>query len=223
MGCPVPTSPVAGQRSPAVGGWHTAEASTRVSPSAAYVEGQAERCADTIFILGGYSPGRPGRRLTAAHVAELSDSLRDRGVLNALFGDPKLRLPEGESRWHRADGAWLAEFYAKACRGQELSDWRRDVPDCSTDNGSLGARKPFRTDPRRDQGPPDHRVHRPGPPPRGPATIRARDPLRHPPSSDPCAQRPSQQTAPHKSSPTADPPRPTSRHRHPHDPGNLRH
>lgn len=49
----------------------------------------------------------------------------------AMFGDPELYLPEGR-------GAWPA-----ACRGKNLSPYRVFVPNCHTDNGSLGTRNPY--------------------------------------------------------------------------------
>ena len=49
----------------------------------------------------------------------------------AFLGDPKLYLPEGEG------------LFPAACKGKEYSPWRRVVPDRRTDNGSLGARKPY--------------------------------------------------------------------------------
>jgi hypothetical protein len=57
--------------------------------------------------------------------------IRDRVAFVALFGDPKLYLPEGEG------------FNPPACQDENLSSWRRLVEDCHTDNGALGARKPY--------------------------------------------------------------------------------
>lgn len=90
----------------------------------------AERdgCTGTQLVLAGYSQGA---QVVGQAYAALPDATKDRVVFNALFGDPKLYLPEGEGPW------------APACKGQELSAWRRTVPDCNTDNGSLGARKPY--------------------------------------------------------------------------------
>lgn len=87
-----------------------------------------ERCPDTRYIIGGYSQG--------AHVVGdalpfLSPSVRNKIIFVALFGDPKLYLPEGEG------------VFPPACQGKEFSNWRRNVPVCGTDDGTLGARKPY--------------------------------------------------------------------------------
>lgn len=88
-----------------------------------------KQCPSTKFIIGGYSQG--------AHVIgnalenNLSKSLKENIVFVALFGDPKLYLPEGEG------------VSPPACKNENLSNYRRDVPDCRTDDGTLGARKPY--------------------------------------------------------------------------------
>ncbi|MFS0703418.1 cutinase family protein [Cellulomonas sp. 179-A 9B4 NHS] len=95
----------------------------------AYLGQRMVTCGETVFVLGGYSQGA---QVIGQTYQYLTDTFRERIVFNALFGDPKLHLPEGE-------GIWPA-----ACRGAgSNSEWRRDVPDCRTDNGSLGARKPY--------------------------------------------------------------------------------
>lgn len=100
-----------------------------------------ESCPSTVFILGGYSQG--AQVIGETYIEKLDATQRSRVVFNALFGDPKLYLPEGESHWHKAGGELFPSYYAKACRGADLSEWRREVPNCNTDNGSLGARKPY--------------------------------------------------------------------------------
>jgi len=92
-----------------------------------YAKARAARCPGSRFVFVGYSQG--------AQV--VGESLYGLGAVEqqtdfvAFFGDPKLYLPEGEG-WRPA-----------ACQGKEYSPWRRVVPDCRTDNGSLGARKPY--------------------------------------------------------------------------------
>jgi Mg-chelatase subunit ChlD len=93
-----------------------------------YLYDRAAICSDTQFVLGGYSQGA---QVIGQAYGFFSGEMRDRVVFNALFGDPKLYLPEGEG------------IRPAACRGEELSEWRRTVPNCQVDNGSLGARKPY--------------------------------------------------------------------------------
>lgn len=80
------------------------------------------------FVLAGYSQGAQviGRYLRAAP-AEIRSAI----AFAALFGDPKLHLPEGEG------------FNPPACRGEQLSVYRRVIASCDVDNGSLGAYKPY--------------------------------------------------------------------------------
>lgn len=80
------------------------------------------------IILAGYSQGA---QVIGQTLRGLSDSIRNRIDFVALFGDPKLNLPEGRG------------FNPPACRGDDYSPWRRTIGDCNTDNGSLGARNPY--------------------------------------------------------------------------------
>lgn len=89
------------------------------------------RCPDTKIVLGGYSQGA---QVIGQALPDLHDSPARNIVFVALFGDPKLHLPEGEG------------VNPPACRNQQFSDWRRVVPNCHTDDGTLGARKPYITD-----------------------------------------------------------------------------
>ncbi len=82
-------------------------------------------CANTYWVLAGYSQGA----MVVANSLKSFDA--DKVVYVALFGDPKLYLPEGEG------------FNPPACRGENLSEYRVYVPNCDTDNGILGARKPY--------------------------------------------------------------------------------
>lgn len=98
----------------------------------AYIQKRIAKCPDALFILGGYSQG--AQVIGETYVERLTTAERGRVVFNALFGDPKLYLPEGES---------VLWWDAPACKGEDFSEWRRAVPNCDTDNGSLGARKPY--------------------------------------------------------------------------------
>lgn len=126
---------------------------TGVKELAEYIDDRIDKCEaegnTPRFILAGYSQG--AQVIGETYVKKLTDSQRKYVVFNALFGDPKLYLPEGESRWHKEkEGDLLPGHYALACKGDwsgpkesHYSPYRRDVPDCDTDNGSLGARKPY--------------------------------------------------------------------------------
>jgi hypothetical protein len=94
----------------------------------AYLNERATRCPDERQVLGGYSQGANvvGDALTAMPAAA-----RSKVAFAALFGDPKLHLPEGKG------------WYPPACRGTSRSPWRRGSVGCHTDNGILGARMPY--------------------------------------------------------------------------------
>lgn len=88
-------------------------------------------CPETRIVLAGYSQGA---QVIGQYLSALSDKYpeyTDQIEFVALFGDPKLNLPEGRG------------FNPPACRKEHLSSWRRKVPNCDTDNGSLGARDPY--------------------------------------------------------------------------------
>lgn len=87
-------------------------------------------CPDSRIILGGYSQGAQliGQALNPI---DTQSDIEDQIEFVALFGDPKLNLPEGRG------------FNPPACREEQRSPWRRTVPNCDTDNGSLGARDPY--------------------------------------------------------------------------------
>jgi Mg-chelatase subunit ChlD len=92
----------------------------------AYIKQRTTKCPNERIVLGGYSQG-------AQVIGESSSRLQayaNKIDFIALFGDPKLYLPEGEG------------IYPVACKGINLSEYRRDIGDCHADNGSLGARKP---------------------------------------------------------------------------------
>jgi Mg-chelatase subunit ChlD len=107
---------------------------TGVDELTAYLTKRAAACPDAHFVLGGYSQG--AQVVGEAFNEKLSDNLRGRIVYQALFGDPKLWLPEGEG--------FLPGTIAKSCLDlQEDSEWRFDVPDCGVARGSLFPRIPY--------------------------------------------------------------------------------
>lgn len=102
-----------------------------------YLGMRHEACHNTRFVVSGYSEG-------ANVVGEAIEGLGNDDILNhvdfiALFGDPKLSLPEGG--WPHAD----------ACEGKNLSLWRRKTPSCHTRGGALGARDPYFTSITKDR------------------------------------------------------------------------
>ena len=82
-------------------------------------------CPDTRWVLVGYSQG------AAVLASALSHFEASEVVYVAMMGDPGLYLPEGRGVW------------PDACKGRRLSRYRVGVPNCHTDNGSLGARNPY--------------------------------------------------------------------------------
>ncbi len=82
-------------------------------------------CKNTKYVFAGYSQGA----LVIPTALTKIDS--DKVIYSALFGDPKIYLPEG------------AGLFPAACKGQNLSEYRAYVPNCRAYAGLLGARKPY--------------------------------------------------------------------------------
>lgn len=122
----------------AVGAWvsrgnandYGASISEGVSEMIAYMTNRYVTCkaAGSKFVLAGYSQGA---QVIGQYINAAPKEIRDHIAFVALFGDPKLHLPEGEG------------FNPPACRGEQLSAYRRVIANCDVDNGSLGARKPY--------------------------------------------------------------------------------
>ena len=95
-----------------------------------YITNRHAKCksAGSKFVLAGYSQGA---QVVGQYVQVAPAEIRSAIAYVALFGDPKLHLPEGEG------------FNPPACRGEQLSAYRRVIANCDVDNGSLGARKPY--------------------------------------------------------------------------------
>lgn len=96
-----------------------------------YLLDRQYKCPQEYFILGGYSQGA---QVVGQMLHYMKESNKKRIIFSALFGDPKLYLPEGEG------------FNPPACRNENLSVYRREIANCDVDNGSLGARKPYASD-----------------------------------------------------------------------------
>lgn len=95
-----------------------------------YIKQRYSKCekSNTRYILGGTSQGA---QVIGQALAGIERGIRDDIVFVGLFGDPKLHYPEGEG-WN-----------PPACRGKDLSLWRRAASNCDLDNGSLTSRRPY--------------------------------------------------------------------------------
>ena len=93
-----------------------------------YLTQRYEKCKTTQFVLGGFSQGA---QVVGQTLPKLSTDLRSNIAFTALFGDPKLYLPEGEGE------------LPPACQGKQFSPWRRIIANCRVHSGSLNARKPY--------------------------------------------------------------------------------
>lgn len=92
----------------------------------AYLEDRGTECPDEMFLVGGFSQGA---QVIRRSLFLFGEGTRDRIAHVALFSDPTLHLPEGESP------DWI-----DSCRqgiGGRVSPWRRGTVGCSTSNGLL--------------------------------------------------------------------------------------
>lgn len=92
----------------------------------AYLEDRSANCPDEVFAIGGYSQGA---HVVGQALFGLAAETRERIAHVALFADPKLYLPEGES-------AGSVERCERQGRGA-VSVWRRGDVACSTTGGIL--------------------------------------------------------------------------------------
>lgn len=91
-----------------------------------YLNDRGTDCPDETFLVGGYSQGA---QVIRGSLPLLDKGIRDRIAHVALFSDPTLHLPEGESPGSVAN-----------CRERTpgaVSPWRRGTVGCSTSNGIL--------------------------------------------------------------------------------------
>ncbi|MEX2193930.1 MAG: cutinase family protein [Thermoleophilaceae bacterium] len=109
------------------GGEYRASVASGVTELESYLEARHDRCPDELLVIGGYSQGA---QTVGDTLPRLSRTVRDQVAFVALFGDPKLYLPEGRGP------------FPPACRGDK-SPWRRGSVSCWTDNGILEARRPY--------------------------------------------------------------------------------
>lgn len=99
-----------------------------VSELVEYLSSRARACPDELLLVAGYSQGA---QVVGESLFGIGKSVRDKILHVALFGDPKLHLPEGT-------GSGLPD----ACSGTK-SPWRRGGVSCLTDGGILGSRTPY--------------------------------------------------------------------------------
>lgn len=91
-----------------------------------YLNDRGADCPDEIFLVGGYSQGA---QVIRSSLSLLDEETRDRIAHVALFSDPTLHLPEGESPGSIANCLWRTPG--------GVSPWRRGTVGCSTSNGIL--------------------------------------------------------------------------------------
>jgi hypothetical protein len=111
-----------------LGGQYRSSVSDGVTELTSYLSSRRSDCPDEQYVLGGYSQGA---QVVGDVLESVPESTRDKVAFVALFGDPKLYLPEGRGP------------FPPACRGSGYSKWRRGNVSCFTDNGILDARKPY--------------------------------------------------------------------------------
>ena len=87
-----------------------------VADAVHYIAQRVEKCKDARFFISGVSQGA---QVIGEAYGELPVNLRERVIFNALFGDPKLYLPEGQPELTAA-----GITYPRYERG-ERSEWRR--------------------------------------------------------------------------------------------------
>ncbi len=133
---------------------------TGVAELHSYLKERMAKCQAAAFILAGYSQGA---HVIGDTMPQLSQSMRDQITYIALFGDPKLSLPEGEQwetakKYHkdtgtdtyltcRHEGTHCKGDLPDACYGVNLSPWRHTVDNCAiTSRGVLGPRTPYVSD-----------------------------------------------------------------------------
>lgn len=119
------------QTSSGYGNAYGASVNAGVMELRAYLTDIVAFCDTATIVLGGYSQGA---QVVGQTLLALPNVVANRITFAAMFGDPKLYLPEGKG------------VFPPACSNRQLSDWRRTVPNCQTDNGTLGARNPYTQD-----------------------------------------------------------------------------
>ena len=104
-----------------------------------YLKLRTAKCPNSHYVLAGYSQGA---QVTGQVLQELPVSTLQKIDDIALFGDPKLYLPEGLCTYGHKD--YFARSNDCTRRGSaSYSPWRRGDAGCNTYEGALGGRKPY--------------------------------------------------------------------------------
>jgi len=109
------------------------------------------QCPNSHFIISGFSQGA---QVIGETLFKLTDSQLNKIAYVALFGDPKLNLPEGDTytyggkllddiRKTNPDYAPSEPISPDACYGVNASPWRTMIDNCHAYAGQLGARSPY--------------------------------------------------------------------------------
>lgn len=109
------------------------------------------QCPDSHFIIGGFSQGA---QVVGETLFKLTDNQLNKIAYVALFGDPKLNLPEGNTytyggkllddiRKTNPEYAPSEPISPDACYGVNTSPWRTMIDNCHAYAGQLGARSPY--------------------------------------------------------------------------------
>ncbi|MCL2085353.1 cutinase family protein [Candidatus Saccharibacteria bacterium] len=85
-------------------------------------------CPRTRFVLGGFSQGA---QVVGEALSRLTHFEQNAIIYSALFGDPKLNLPEGRG------------LFPDACSGRNISVYNIWSPNCFVSSGILRAREPY--------------------------------------------------------------------------------
>ena len=106
-----------------------------------YLQQRIDKCPDAKYIIGGYSQGA---QVVDEALPILSKSERDKITYIALFGNPKLYLPEAHSfEAYQKDPAATGDPLPDSCYGVNLSPWHNVIDDCLTYSGKLYTMKGY--------------------------------------------------------------------------------
>lgn len=108
-----------------------------VGEMTAYLKRRIAKCPDSTYILGGYSQGA---QVVGDSLSKLTKFERDKIHYVALFGNPKLNLPEGDSYTIAREGAPQRNPSPDACYGKGFSPWRHVIDNCRVTHGRLYAK-----------------------------------------------------------------------------------
>jgi hypothetical protein len=106
-----------------------------------YLQQRMANCPDAKYIVGGYSQGA---QVVDGALPLLSESERDKITYVALFGNPKLHLPEAHSfEAYRKDPSATDDPLPDSCYGINLSPWHNVIDDCLAYSGKLYTDKTY--------------------------------------------------------------------------------